>query len=142
MFSRKANQNDYKEIMNIWEESVLATHSFLKEKDREDIKKEIPSYFPHLDIQLWCEGDETVGFSGIQGQHLEMLFLHPNKIGKGFGSSIITSLINDFNVTTVDVNKDNEQAVKFYMKNGFYVANQSGFDASGRPYPILNLRLK
>ncbi len=52
---RKASQNDYDTILHIWEESVLATHHFLTDKDREEIKNEIPSYFPHLNLQLWYE---------------------------------------------------------------------------------------
>ncbi|SFL38587.1 putative acetyltransferase [Gracilibacillus orientalis] len=142
MFYRKANKKDYNEILTIWEASVLATHDFLKDKDREEIKREIPSYFDYLAIQLWYEKDELLGFSGINEHHLEMLFLKPDKIGKGYGQAIISSLIKDFNIKTVDVNKDNENATKFYIKNGFHILNQSEIDSSGRPYPILHLKLK
>lgn len=142
MLFRKANQKDYNEILTIWEKSVLATHDFLKDKDREEIKKEIPSYFDYLDIQLWYEKDELIGFSGTNEHHLEMLFLNPDKTSKGYGQAIISSLIKDFNIKTVDVNKDNENATKFYIKSGFHILNQSEIDSSGRPYPILHLKLK
>ncbi|WP_204671955.1 GNAT family N-acetyltransferase [Gracilibacillus alcaliphilus] len=112
-----------------------------KRRDR-PCKREIPSYFDHLDIQLWYEKDELIGFSGINEHHLEMLFLKPAKIGKGYGQTIISSLIKDFNIRTVDVNKDNKNAAKFYMKNGFHLLKQSETDSSGRPYPILHLKLK
>ncbi len=39
MIYRKANQKDYDTILNIWEESVLATHHFLRDTDREEFKK-------------------------------------------------------------------------------------------------------
>ncbi|TKI78702.1 GNAT family N-acetyltransferase, partial [Bacillus wiedmannii] len=61
-----------------------------------------------------------------------MLFLKPNKIGKGYGKAIINSLIKDFDITTVDVNKDNKNATKFYINNGFFIVSETETDASGR----------
>ncbi|PEU07731.1 MULTISPECIES: GNAT family N-acetyltransferase [unclassified Bacillus (in: firmicutes)] len=142
MIYRIANQQDYVTILNIWEESVLATHHFLTGTDREEIKKEIPSYFPHLNVQLWYEKDDLIGFSAVNKQHLEMLFLKPNKTGKGYGKAIIYSLIKDFDIKTVDVNKDNKSATKFYITNGFFIVSETETDSSGRPYPILQLKLK
>ncbi|QGH34635.1 GNAT family N-acetyltransferase [Gracilibacillus salitolerans] len=62
-----------------------------------------------------------------------MLLLKPDKIGKGYGQAIISSLIKDFNIKKIDVNEDNENATKFYIKNGFHILNQSEIDSSGRP---------
>lgn len=55
---------------------------------------------------------------------------------------MMQSLIHDFGVTTVDVNKDNENAMMFYMKSGFSIVSESLTDDAGRPYPILHLQLK
>lgn len=86
--------------------------------------------------------DELIGFSAINQNHLEALFLDPAKIGQGFGKQMMQSLIHDFGVTTVDVNKDNENAMMFYMKSGFSIVSESLTDDAGRPYPILHLKLK
>lgn len=50
-----------------------------------------------------------------------MLFLNPHEIGKGYGKQIIQQLIQNFDVQSVDVNKDNEYAKIFYVKNGFSI---------------------
>jgi len=55
---------------------------------------------------------------------------------------IIQQLIKDFNIRSVDVNKDNENAKMFYLKNGFTIISEEPTDSSGRPYPILHLELK
>ncbi|WP_427110393.1 GNAT family N-acetyltransferase [Lysinibacillus xylanilyticus] len=135
-------KNFRKTIINLWDRSVTKTHDFLSLKDKEDIKKEIPMYFPHLDVRLWFEVNELIGFSGTNNQHLEMLFLEPTEIGRGFGKQIIQQLIKDFNIRSVDVNKDNENAKMFYLKNGFTIVSEELTDSSGRPYPILHLELK
>ncbi|SYX83695.1 GNAT family N-acetyltransferase [Paenibacillus alvei] len=70
-----------------------------------------------------------------------MLFLDPDEIGKGYGTQIIQLLIKEFGVNSVDVNTDNERAKMYYLKNGFSIVDESQTDSSGRPYPILHLKL-
>ncbi|KOP80118.1 acetyltransferase [Lysinibacillus sp. FJAT-14745] len=142
MKNRQATTNDYETIINLWDRSVTKTHDFLSLKDKEDIKQEIPMYFPHLDVRLWYAENKLIGFSGTNSQHLEMLFLEPAEIGKGYGKQIIQQLIKDFHIRSVDVNKDNENAKMFYLKNGFTIVSEEPTDSSGRPYPILRLGLE
>lgn len=142
MHNRKAAKNDYELILELWERSVIATHHFLTVDDRLKLKEEIPSYFPNLDVRLWYIEDQLIGFSGVHQSHLEMLFLDPDLTGKGYGTQMIRSLIEDYGVTSVDVNKDNENATRFYLKSGFTVVSEKPTDGEGRPYPILNLKLK
>ena len=70
-------EKDYPKALAIWERSVIATHDFLKEKDRIALKKEIPTYFSHVEAYLWFDGDDVIGFSGTNEANLEMLFLDP-----------------------------------------------------------------
>ncbi|MCP6565165.1 GNAT family N-acetyltransferase, partial [Klebsiella pneumoniae] len=59
----------------------------------------------------------------------------------GYGSEILQYLIQQGKVSYVDVNKDNERAIEFYLKNGFEVYKTSQTDAQGRNYPILHMKL-
>ncbi|GEN85869.1 GNAT family N-acetyltransferase [Oceanobacillus sojae] len=138
----KAAKKDYTSLIQLWEKSVLATHDFLKQGDREAIKTEIPTYFPQLELKMWYQDDRFIGFSGVNEKHLEMLFLDPGETGNGFGSNILTSLIENDGIKSVDVNEDNKQAAAFYLKNGFQVISKSKQDDQGRNYPILHLALK
>lgn len=47
--------------------------------------------------------------------------------------------IRDFDVRSVDVNKDNDNAKIFYLKDGFTIVSEELTDNSGRHYPILHL---
>ena len=42
---------------------------------------------------------------------------------------------------TVDVNEQNTGAVDFYAACGFVVEGRSELDGTGRPYPLLHMRL-
>lgn len=131
----------YPTAVDIWARAVKATHHFLTEEDFNALHEEIPSYFAQVDAQLWYDGDALIGFSGIYDQSLEMLFIDPVHFKKGYGTQIIQRLFEDKHITTVDVNEDNPNAVKFYHKQGFEQVSRSETDGEGRPYPILHLAL-
>jgi len=43
------------------------------------------------------------------------------------------------NVTKIDVNEKNTQAVDFYKHMGFSVVKKSALDGQGKSYPILHM---
>ncbi|WP_233678305.1 MULTISPECIES: GNAT family N-acetyltransferase [Mammaliicoccus] len=115
--------------------------SLLKEEDRIALKKEIPTYLKYVDANLWLYDGAAVGFSGINKGNLEMLFIDPEHFRKGFGTEILQHLLTEDHIQKVDVNKDNEQALNFYIKNGFKSYKESSHDEQGRDYPIIHLKL-
>lgn len=141
LLKTELQEKDYPLALKIWERSVLTTHHFLKEEDRIALKKEIPTYFKYVDANLWLYDGEAVGFSGINEDNLEMLFIDPEHFRKGFGTEILQHLLTEDHIQKVDVNKDNEQALNFYMKNGFKPYKESSHDEQGRDYPIIHLKL-
>jgi len=134
---------EYNNVVDVWEASVRATHLFLKEEDIAYYKPLILNTY--LDtVELRCCRDEhckILGFVGVSDGNLEMLFIHPENRGKKIGKALLEYAINHFNVTKVDVNEQNEQAVGFYKHCGFKFIDRSELDASGKPYPILHLEL-
>ena len=62
--------------------------------------------------------------------------------GKGAGGRLLSHAIAAFGATSLDVNEQNEQAVGFYLHQGFVIAGRSELDGTGKPYPILHLQLR
>ena len=138
----KINQTEYQEVVDVWEASVRATHHFLNEADIEYFKPLILNTYLNA-VELYCirDNDKIIGFAGVADQNLEMLFIHPEYIGKNIGKALLDHSINKLNVTKVDVNEQNRQAVGFYKHCGFAVMGRSELDSSGKPYPILHMEL-
>lgn len=86
-------EKDYNIILKIWEKSVVKTHDFLKEEDRMQLKNDLPTYLKYVDAYLWFYDKEVIGFSGINDENLEMLFIDPEHFNKGYGTIILQSLI-------------------------------------------------
>jgi putative acetyltransferase len=79
---------------------------------------------------------------GTSENNIEMLFVHPEEMGKGIGKFLVNYAVNELKIKKVDVNEQNKQARKFYEKMGFCVVNHSALDNEGFPYPILHMILK
>jgi putative acetyltransferase len=136
-------KSEYKNVVDVWEASVRATHHFLQEEDIQFFKPLILNNY--LDaVTLRCiknDTNEIIAFFGVAESNLEMLFIHPNYRGKKIGKLLLDFAIAKFAVTKVDVNEQNEQAVGFYLSSGFKIISRSETDSSGKPYPILHMEL-
>ncbi|MDR3047470.1 MAG: GNAT family N-acetyltransferase [Bacteroidales bacterium] len=143
MFEIKLYNDNYKDrIISVWEKSVRATHDFLIPSDIE-YYKDIVSNINFNDIKTYCLIFETnvLGFIGINNKKIEMLFLSPEIIGKGYGQKLVTFAIKKFGVNLVDVNEQNIKARAFYEKMGFIVFERTETDSEGKNYPILKMKL-
>lgn len=133
---------DYPPLVAIWRSAVNATHDFLAESDRMEIESKLDTdYFPAVSLSIAELDGRQVGFSGVLDGNLEMLFIDAGQRGIGIGTKLLSHAIKEHGVRSVDVNEQNAQAVKFYIRRGFHVAGRSETDDAGRPYPLLHLQL-
>lgn len=137
------NVSDYDSLLTIWEESVIATHDFLSEENIQFFKPLIRnSYFQQVKLTgLRDANNELCGFAGTSDNKLEMLFLHPAAIGKGWGKLLLLQVITQDGIDTVDVNEQNTHALQFYIHNGFKITGRSAVDGMGKPFPLVHLQL-
>ncbi|NFE70711.1 GNAT family N-acetyltransferase [Clostridium botulinum] len=115
------NKDDMDNILNVWESSVRATHTFLKEEDIISIKPQVKEGVDYVS-KLLCVRDEKgviQAFMGVHQSKIEMLFVDSNNRGNGIGKKLINYAINDLNAKFVDVNEQNTQGVGFYKHMGF-----------------------
>ncbi|WP_300690250.1 GNAT family N-acetyltransferase [Chryseobacterium sp.] len=139
---RLANAEDYPRIMEIWESAVQATHYFLAEEDFNYFKEAIPrDYLPNLEVYLITENGDAKGFASVAEGNLEMLFIHNNDRGKGYGKALYKFMKEKTDLSKVDVNEQNPQAIGFYEKMGFKKTGRSEKDGSGKNYPLIHMSL-
>lgn len=140
----KVRLEDFPRVVEVWEASVRATHHFLAEADIQFIKPLIPDALSHV-AELSCVRDgagQVAGFLGVEGGKVEMLFIHPVWRGRGIGGCLLRYAVNMLGARLVDVNEQNEQAVGFYLRMGFEVEGRSELDSTGKPFPLLHMRLR
>lgn len=131
-------------LLGIWEASVSATHHFLSEQDIQSIKPLVEiglRQIPSLSIITDAE-DTPLGFMGVDGDKIEMLFISPQARGLGLGKRMIDHALRQLGADSLDVNEQNTQGVGFYIHMGFEVVGRSPLDGQGKPFPLLAMKLR
>lgn len=134
----------FKQLTNVWESSVKATHLFLSDNEIENIKQYVPQAFESVAHLFIMENDNNIpiAFMGVEDGKLEMLFIKAEERGKGLGKQLLQYGIENYDVKELTVNEQNPQAKEFYKHMGFNVYRRSELDEQGNPYPILYMKLK
>lgn len=132
------------ELLDIWENSVKATHLFLSNKDIQNIKNYVPQALKEVQHLIIIENENNIpiGFMGIENTKLEMLFIKNSERGKGVGKQLLTYGIENYNVNELTVNEQNPNAKRFYEHLGFKVYKRTELDEQGNNFPILYMRLE
>ena len=133
---------DFAEITDVWEASVRATHDFLREADIRQMKPLVRDEYL-FGVSLFgvrAADGRILGFLGVAGNKIEMLFIHPDARGRGIGKQLLDYATGPLGADEVDVNEQNGQAVGFYLHAGFRVAGRSEVDGQGQPFPLLHLK--
>lgn len=133
-----------KQLTNVWESSVKATHLFLSDNDIENIKQYVPQAFESVAHLFIMENDNNIpiAFMGVEDGKLEMLFIKAEERGKGLGKQLLQYGIENYDVKELTVNEQNPLAKEFYEHMEFNVYHRSELDEQGNPYPILYMKLK
>lgn len=130
-----------KKLLDLWQASVEATHHFLSAEEITAIRPYVPEAFNGVEHLFLAEEDgEIIGFMGINGTKLEILFIAPEQRSKGIGKTLLQHGVVKLGVNSLTVNEQNPQAVGFYQYMGFQTVERHELDEQGNPYPILIMK--
>lgn len=131
-----------RQLLEIWESSVRATHLFLSDGEIENIKQYVPQALKSVPNLIIAENQNgrPIGFMGIAEQKLEMLFIADSERGKGVGKRLLQYGIDNYSVNELAVNEQNPLAKGFYKHMGFKVSKRTDIDEQGAPYPLLYMK--
>jgi putative acetyltransferase len=108
----------YDEVIEVWEKSVLHSNQFYTPDHVAFLKPKIRECL--YGVSLFGVGEGQLdGFIGIKDGKVEKLYVRPEKMGCGIGSRLLQYAIDHFNVTSIDVNEKNNNAIRLYEKFGF-----------------------
>lgn len=144
MHVRPARVEDREPLLAMWERSVRATHRFLTNADVLALRPLVAEALASEAIGWWVlasGADTRVGFLGYTRDTIEALFIDPLHTGQGGGRLLVAhAQALAAGELAVDVNAQNEAAVRFYSALGFAVVGRSPTDSGGRPFPLLHMK--
>lgn len=140
---RPAAPEEFERLTEIWKAAVEATHDFISADEIAGYESRMADEFlPAVDLTVAThERGSVVGFVGIDGSTIEMLFVDPASHGMGIGRMLIEAVRISGQAMRVDVNEENAGAIAFYRKMGFEPVGRSRQDADGAEHPLIHMSL-
>lgn len=128
-------------LFQLWDASCRATHTFLSTDDIDALAPDVRAALAHLEVWVAdMDKEQCLGWMGLEGNHVEALFVAPENFGRGVGTALLDHARTAQGELLLDVNEQNPAALEFYKRKGFVVTGRSDVDGAGRPYPLIHLR--
>ena len=131
---RLSEECDINIIMEIWLESTIRAHSFIEKNywvNNYDLVK--TKYIPYSKTYVYEEGNKIKGFiSIIENNFIGALFVDNNSQGNGIGKKLLDFAKKEYKSLSLAVYKENEKALKFYLREGFSIVKEQVNEDSKR----------
>lgn len=121
---RKCRETDIDDVMKIWLEENIKTHSFISSSYWKENFEEVKVLMHGADTYVSENNGVITGFIGFMDQTIAGIFVHSNYQSQGIGKSLISEMKNKYSKLILQVYKKNEKAIKFYEREGFIVTSE------------------
>lgn len=117
---RKFQTTDLDRVLEIWLEANLQAHGFIPAPYWEGQLETVRTLLPQAELYVWQDGDSGVmGFIGLNGEHIEGLFVLPAAQSRGIGKALLDRANEVRSRLTLCVYRKNPRAAAFYLREGF-----------------------
>lgn len=134
---RKYRAADMSAVMGIWLESNIDGHPFIDEEYWRGNYDAVKEMLPQAEIRVFERDGRIYGFIGLNGNHIEGIFVRSEYRSEGIGKELLESVKCGHNRLTLNVYRKNERAIQFYRRNGFVVDEETVDMATGETEYIM-----
>ncbi|MBO0472496.1 hypothetical protein IGL98_002137 [Enterococcus sp. DIV0840] len=121
---------ELEEIMNIWLTANCEAHPFIPESYWKDNLTFVRKQLPQADLYTYSENNKIIAFLGMNENYIAGIFVLSNYRSKGIGQKLLNEAKRTHDTLSLSVYVKNQNAVKFYKKQGFKQTNQQ-IDSTG-----------
>jgi len=122
---RKYYEKEIPILIEVWEQSSSLAHPFLDIEFTQIVKKEMTEmYLPNSDTWVFIKSKKIVGFISMIENEIGGLFVSPEHLSKGIGTSLVNFIKQFHKELEVEVFELNEIGNSFYKKYGFKVIKE------------------
>lgn len=129
---REFKDEDMNAVLSIWLAASIKAHDFISPDFwASQVTAMRENYLPSAQVFVYEQEGHVVGFCALSETNLAALFVAPEKQGKGLGKSLIDHVKSQQSPLTLHVFQENENAIAFYMSQGFKVVREQIHPATG-----------
>lgn len=123
---RLNKKTEVNKLLKIWYEGSVIAHDFIDKgywKSQQTEMKE--KYLPMSETYVISNEEDIVGFVSMVDNYLAALFIDVKHQGEGYGKELLNFIKRQGDNIELKVYKKNNNAVKFYLGNGFVIKEES-----------------
>ena len=136
---RAFRERDLSAVMDIWLSGNTEAHAFIPQSFFAERYDAVASAIAEAEVYVFDDG-EIRGFIGLQDSYVAGLFVRNDSRGRGVGTALLSHAVSFKKRLSVHIFSRNEQAMIFYLKNGFVPLSSAENTEAGENEVLLELR--
>ncbi|MCR5654261.1 MAG: GNAT family N-acetyltransferase [Lachnospiraceae bacterium] len=133
---------DQNAVMRIWYKGNLEAHDFIPKEYWDRNFNYVKRNLKDTEVYVYEIEGMVVGFIGIDGDHVEGLFVDREYRDEGIGTRLINYIKEDHDFFTLHVFENNLGAIQFYENRGLIKLEESVHEDLGEVEHVMYYRKK
>lgn len=140
---RKFKESDLPHVMQIWLSANKEAHGFIKESYWDENFEAVKAALPCVEVYIHENAEaEPDGFIGLNGGHIEGLFVDKTARNMGIGKELLDFVKINHTRLTLNVYIKNSGAVKFYRREQFSIDSRGIDEETGEEDYVMSWNRK
>lgn len=138
---KKFEIEDLDEIMNIWLETNISAHGFIKASYWKENFEMVKEMMMSSEIYLYKEDNKIYGFIGLIDDYIAGIFIKDKYQSRGIGKNLLDYVKSNRNRLLLSVYNKNNRAVEFYKREGFIIVKNEIDEANNEKEFVMEWHL-
>lgn len=138
---KKFEIEDLDEIMNIWLETNISAHGFIKASYWKENFEMVKEMMMSSEIYLYKEDNKIYGFIGLIDDYIAGIFIKDKYQSRGIGKNLLDYVKSNRNRLLLSVYNKNNRAIEFYKREGFIIVKNEIDEANNEKEFVMEWHL-
>ena len=138
---KKFEIEDLDEIMNIWLETNISAHGFIKASYWKENFEMVKEMMMNSEIYLYKEDNKIYGFIGLIDDYIAGIFIKDKYQSRGIGNNLLDYVKSNRNRLLLSVYNKNNRAIEFYKREGFIIVKNEIDEANNEKEFVMEWHL-
>jgi ribosomal protein S18 acetylase RimI-like enzyme len=128
---REFKTKDLDDVMKIWLDTNTNAHDFIQKNYWQDNYDEVRRMMPEAEIFIYENNQTIQGFIGLMDDYIAGIFIDSGCQSQSIGKALLDHAKKVHSNLSLQVYKNNEGAVRFYVREGFSLVKEQMDENTG-----------
>ena len=130
---RAMENTDASQAADLWLAVNTEAHSFIPASYWREHYETVKGMLLQAEVYVWEEKGCVLGFVGLNGHHIEGIFVAGDARSRGIGKGLLDFVKERKRPLSLNVYRKNLRAIRFYEREGFVTVEEGLDEGTGEP---------